>query len=59
MCKNGSKPLRGLTKVFEDGRKLAQLSYIAVVVCSHVHVSQSELVAEVCGFKGFLSAGEL
>ena len=40
-------------------RMAESLHSYPVVVCSHVHVCQSELVAEVCVFKGFLSAGEL
>ena len=50
------EPSRGLTKGFDAGRKLAQLSCWCLQ--SYAHLS-SERVAELHVFEFFLSAGEL
>ena len=56
MVKNGPKALRRLTKGFEDGRKLAQLSCCCLQSCACL---SNERVAELRVFKDFLFTGEL
>ena len=56
MIENGSESLRRLTKNFEDGRKLAQLSCCCLQSCACL---SSEWAAELLAFEGFLSAVEL
>ena len=51
MAKKGSQEVSGLTKAFEDGRKLTQLT-------CHLELLSSEREAELCTFKGLPSVGD-